>query len=172
MAVRVVIATSVVNRTLVPPLLVPMGAMCLAALGAAYYFYRSTGQHATEEVDFKNPFELSSALKFGLLYSIVQFGSKAAAEYLGDTGLYLTGLIAGTTDVDVVVLSVANLDPQRLAPGVAVTVIFLAVASNTLVKAGMAIALGGFGFGRRVAMAYTLTLLAGAAALLLVRSGS
>ena len=58
--------------------------------------------------------------------------------YLGDAGLYLAGAIAGLTDVDAIALSMAQLaltDAANADP--AARTIVIAVASNTLFKAGM-----------------------------------
>ncbi len=116
---------------------------------------------------FQNPFELGTALKFALLFAAVLIGSKAAAIHLGTAGTYAAGVLAGTTDVDAITLSMARLAGGQVAPQVAATTIFLGAASNTLVKAGMAAVLGGWAFGRRVAVALAAMLLAGTAGVLL-----
>jgi uncharacterized membrane protein (DUF4010 family) len=75
------------------------------------------------------------------------FATKAAREYLGDEGLYITAGIAGLTDVDAVSLSTA----KQASPGdtAAVIAILIAVASNTLVKSSIALAIGGRRLGKR-----------------------
>ena len=91
----------------------------------------------------ENPFELGQAIKFGLLFGVVMVVAKAAEAYLGETGLYLAGAVAGLTDVDAISLSMANLataNPESLK--VAARTIVIAVVSNTLVKTGMAVFLG------------------------------
>ena len=85
-----------------------------------------------------NPFELGEAIRFGLLFGVITFVAKAAQVYLGDAGLYLAGAIAGLTDVDAIALSMAQLahgDAANAEP--AARTIVIAVASNTLFKAGM-----------------------------------
>ena len=74
---------------------------------------------------------------------MITFAAKAAQVYLGDAGLYLAGAIAGLTDVDAIALSMAQLahaDPGN-ADAAARTIV-IAVASNTLFKAGMVAFLG------------------------------
>ena len=89
--------------------------------------------------------------------------AKAAEAYLGETGLYLAGAVAGLTDVDAISLSMANLataNPESLK--VAARTIVIAVVSNTLVKTGMAVFLGAPALRRTILLA-TLPLLIAAA---------
>ena len=90
-----------------------------------------------------NPFELSEAIKFGLLFGVVVLVARGAQVYLGDTGLYLAAAAAGLTDVDAITLAMANLasgDPANLP--IAARAIMIAVMANTLAKSGMAVGLG------------------------------
>jgi uncharacterized membrane protein (DUF4010 family) len=115
-----------------------------------------------------NPFELSEAIKFGLLFGVVTVVAKAAEAYLGATGLYLAGAVAGLTDVDAISLSMANLattSPESLK--IAQRTIVIAVISNTLVKSGMAAFMGAPGLRRTIIMV-TLLLFAAAGAGILV----
>ncbi|MEW5849620.1 MAG: MgtC/SapB family protein [Myxococcota bacterium] len=161
---RVLVEVGVVHFALVRPLLLPLGAMAVAgALASAYFFRRAQISAATTgELDVQNPFELSSALKFGALFVAVLFLSKLATTHLGQGGTYLAGVLAGTTDVDAITLSMANLAREGLDPTVAVTTIILGTASNTMVKAGVAVVIGGWAFGRRVLLAFVGILSAGA----------
>jgi uncharacterized membrane protein (DUF4010 family) len=112
-----------------------------AAAGLAYCAYLYFSQHTDEtgEVQFSNPFELGPAVKFGLIYAVILLVSKAAQMYLGDTGLYLSSVMAGLTDVDAITLSVAEL--SRPAGGLtldaASRAIVLAAMSNTAVTGGI-----------------------------------
>lgn len=166
MFARVLAVVAVTNPALVRTLAVPMGAMGGAGLLGALVLYRRS-QHGAKAsaVQVTNPFELSSAIKFALLFAIVLLGSKALNQELGTGGSYLAGLLAGTTDVDAITLSMAQLARDRLDPTVAVTTIYLAALANTLVKGGMTIVLGGWRLGRLVAIAFGAMLAAGAAGL-------
>ena len=112
-----------------------------------------------------NPFELGSALGFALLFAIVLVGSKAATVYLGTLGTYAAGVLAGSTDVDAITLSMAKLAGDTVSQRVAATTIFLAAASNTVVKGAMAAFAGGLHFGRRVLAGQLAALAAGVAGL-------
>jgi len=166
---RVLVMVAVVNRDLVAPLALPLGAMLLVGLGASWLFYRRSSKdpEVDPHVELSNPVELSAALKFGLFFAGVLLVSKAATTYFGTGAIYLTGILAGTTDVDAITLSMANLaGTGTIAAPVAVTTILLGVASNTVVKAGMALVLGGGAFGGRIALAFGAALAAGGLGLL------
>lgn len=169
MFARIAAEVAVVNRALLPLLLVPLGAMTAAGGLAAAVLFRGAQRAQSEaaQVSFANPFELSSAVKFGLLYGAILFASKAATIYLGSSGVYLAGALAGATDVDAITLSMASLAKQgSIEPQVAVTTILIGAATNSCVKAGMAVALGGWLFGRQLLLAFGGVLLAGGVALL------
>jgi uncharacterized membrane protein (DUF4010 family) len=95
------------------------------------------------DVKFSNPFDLMSAIKFGLLYALVLLISRAAQMYLGDTGLYLSSVISGLADVDAITLSMAELSRSGvLDMDKAALAIVLATMSNTLVKGSIALIAG------------------------------
>jgi uncharacterized membrane protein (DUF4010 family) len=168
---RVAVVVGVVNPALLRTLAWPMGLMALAGLGASGVLY-SRSQHEggkAQPVAFKNPVELGAAIKFALLFAGVLLGSKAASTWLGVGGAYVAGLVAGTADMDAVALSMARLAQREIPAEVATTAIFLGAVSNTVVKAGLAAFLGGWGFGRRVALAFLCVLAAGAAGLAIGR---
>ena len=170
MAVRVVGLVAVINRPLVAAVVLPMGAMTLAGLGAAGVFYLRSRKESRdgEEVRFSNPFEISSALKFGLMFTVVMVASRFASATWGHKGTYFTALLAGSTDVDAITLTLSRLPSNELDSRAAAIGIFLDCASNTLVKAGMACVIGGWAFGRRVGLAFLAMAAAGGAALFFV----
>ena len=172
MFVRVVVMVAIVSPALSLRLGAGMGLMAgvnLALCGFLWWRHRSS-QKETETVDSgQNPFDLSEAVKFGILFGVVTFVAKAAQVFFGDTGLYIAGGLAGLTDVDAISLSMADLantTPGDIGP--AARTVLIAVISNTLVKGGMAVSLGGVAM-RKLMLPFTLLLLAsGAAAAFLI----
>ena len=164
MFLRVVVMVGVVNSALAGRLAVPLGWLAAAALIVSLLLWRRTRSGETGVVSTgANPFELSEAIKFGLLFGIVTFVAKAAEAYFGATGLYLAGAIAGLTDVDAISLSMANLattSPDSLI--IAGRTIVIAVISNTLVKTGMAVFMGSPALRRTIFLATILLLIAAA----------
>jgi uncharacterized membrane protein (DUF4010 family) len=161
---RVAVLVVLVNPPLLRTLAIPLGAMTVAALaGLALTFRRSDGDPAAPEL--KNPFELGSAIKVTLAFGVVLLATRAATEYLGPRGLYLAAGLAGTTDVDAVTLSSAELAGGGLDALTATVAIAIAIAVNTVVKTALAAFVGGAGLGRRMALVGGLIVGAGAAGL-------
>ncbi len=167
MFARVVVIVALVNPRLTRHVALPMLAGLGAGLVATLLLWLRSGRAMTkkeEPVAFSNPFELGAALKFALLFAVILVGSKGATVLFGTAGTYAAGLLAGSTDVDAITLSVAKLAGDGGVPAdVAATTIFLGTASNTLVKGVMGAVVGGWGFGRRVLGAQLAVLAAGAA---------
>lgn len=172
MFARIVVEVAVVDPALVKGVVPPMAAMAAAGVLAALVLRKRARDDvpASEELALKNPFELKSAIVFGLIYGVVQLVSKAATDELGATGLYLTALVAGATDVDAITLSVANLTKTGLDHGTALWTLLLAAASNMVVKAGVAVVLGGRRFGLTIVIAYAVMIAAGTAGVLVGRA--
>jgi uncharacterized membrane protein (DUF4010 family) len=168
MFVRVYAIVAVVNPALAPTLALPMASATAGGLAASLWLWLRSRRSGAggEPVAFKNPFELGAALKFALLFAVVLLGSKAAAIHLGTAGTYAAGVLAGSTDVDAITLSMARLAGGQVALQVAATTIFLGAASNTVVKAVMATVIGGWAFGRRVVAALLGMLACGTAGVL------
>ena len=170
MAIRVAVEVGIIYPPLLRSLALPLAVMSLVGLGWAGFFYWR-GQHAVTqgaaEVPLTNPVELSTAVKFGLLFAGVLFGAKAANVYLGDQGVYLARILAGVADVDAITLSMANLVREGLDPATGSITIILGVASNTVVKSIIALLLGGWQFGRQVAYTLGMMMIGGLATVLL-----
>ncbi len=164
MFLRVVVIVGIVNSALTGGLALALSWLAAAALIVSLFLWRRTRSGETGVVSTgANPFELSEAIKFGLLFGVVTFVAKAAEAYFGATGLYLAGAIAGLTDVDAISLSMANLattSPQSLI--IAERTIVIAVISNTLVKTGMAVFMGSSGLRRTIVLSTLLLLIAAA----------
>jgi len=162
MFIRVVVIVGLVNRALAGGLAQALGWMATANLIISLVLWRRSRSRETGVVSAgANPFELSEAIKFGLLFGIVIVVAKAAEAYLGEAGLYLAGAVAGLTDVDAISLSMANLAATNPASvKVAEHTIVIAVVSNTLVKTGMAAFMGAPALRRTIVMAALILLIA------------
>ena len=160
---RVVVEVAALNVALLRVLWLPMAAA--AAVGLAYAIYLYLSQHTDEEGDVtvSNPFELGPAVKFGLLYAVILLVSKAAQMYLGNTGVYLSSVVAGVADVDAITLSMAEL--SRATDGLdlitARRAIVLAAMSNTAVKGGIVLTSGSPALRRALLPGFVLMLVAG-----------
>jgi uncharacterized membrane protein (DUF4010 family) len=164
MGVRVIAIVAVTNHALVWPVAVPVGLLTLGGLAAGASLYlkdRKSGMGA-DQVKFTNPFELGSALKFGILFTAILIGAKAATHFLGERGSFLAALVAGTVDVDAITVSLSRMAPADLPLRKAALAVFVACASNTVVKGGIAVVLGGWSYAWRVVVAFSVMIAAGA----------
>jgi len=137
---RVLIEVGVLNRALLSVVWIPLAAA--GFVGLLYVFFLYFSQRAAEkgDIQFSNPFDLGSAIKFGLLYALVLLISRAAQMYFGDTGILVSSLISGVADVDAITLSMAELsNTGGLDIAIASRAIVVAAMSNTIVKGGIAL---------------------------------
>ena len=150
--VRVMVEVATLNTALLDKLWLPLLASALIGLAYSGYLYLRQRTDEEGDVSYSNPFELGTALKFGLLYAVVLVISKAAQVYLGNTGVYLSSFLSGLPDADAVTLSMAQL--SRGEGGLDVTTaaraVVIGVMANTVAKG--AIVLGGGSSGLRKAI--------------------
>ncbi|MGC1122693.1 MAG: MgtC/SapB family protein [Candidatus Methanofastidiosia archaeon] len=141
MFLRILVEVFVVKRDLVLSLMFPMAAMTAAGVAASIYYWRKQTPSRLE-VDLKDPFTISPALKFGLFFAAILMASKLASQYLGSTGVYVTGIVSGLADVNAITLSMATLAGKEVATEVAIRTIILAAISNVITKTGIAVIFG------------------------------
>jgi uncharacterized membrane protein (DUF4010 family) len=166
MFVRVVVEAFIVNPGLARSLVVPMGIMAgIAALAAVWKLRGGVRvSSAGKSLILKNPFSLSFAVKFALLFAAVTVLVDRAGALLSEGAVYVVAALAGLTDVDAITLSMAR---DHGATSTAVIAITVAVLANTLVKTGIVYWLGGRALARHV-IPPALVLAAGAVVSLLV----
>jgi uncharacterized membrane protein (DUF4010 family) len=142
---RVLVEVGVVSRLLAARLAPGLSILGAASLAICFALWRRQRDAAKASVgSVANPFELGHAVRFGLLFGAVTFATHAAQLYAGEAGVYATAALAGLNDVDAIALSMANLaaaQPDRA--GVAARAVVIAVVSNTVMKFGYALWLGG-----------------------------
>jgi uncharacterized membrane protein (DUF4010 family) len=170
MFARVVVEVAVVNRALLPPLLIPILSMGVAAaVGAGWLMLRGGGsakRPAGGDVPLKNPFSLTAAIRFGLLFAAVLLVVALVQHYLPGRGLYAVAALAGLTDVDAITLSMASCAGDgSCTQQNAVGSIVIAALTNTLVKAGMVFSLGAASMRTPIAAASAAIVAAGLLAL-------
>jgi uncharacterized membrane protein (DUF4010 family) len=121
-----------------------LAVLSVANLGACWWLWRLSAHQPRGEVKSgNNPFELTEAIQFGLLFGVVVFLARVAQVYFGETGLYLASGIAGLTDVDAITMAMADrakVDVTTLTVGA--RAIIIAVLANTLAKGAMAVGIG------------------------------
>ena len=150
-------------RLLWPPFLASM----LVGLGYAALSLRRASRITSQEIEYANPFQLSPAITFGLIYAIVLVVARAAQVYLGDAGVYLSSAAAGLVSLNAISLSLAGMASRgEVALDLAAQGLVVAVVANTLVKGGFVLSSGAPALRR--ALWPALTLMAAVAAVVAV----
>ena len=160
MVVRIIVLLSVVAPALVVPALAPFATLFGVSLAGCALVYRVSKKQPVGELAMKNPFELRTALQFALIFAVILLLARAAEVYLGAGGVYLASIVAGFARPDAMALTLGQQTQGGLETAVAVRGLTLAVVSNTLFKAGLALSLGQRAFGRVVMATLLLAALA------------
>jgi len=164
---RVLAIVAIFQAPLIGPLAMPMGVMAVTGFGgAAVLRWRDRGRDgASAPHVVANPLNLGAALSFGALLTLVAVVLHYLETWFGDAGVQGAAVLSGVADVDAITISVARLVADGLGVTAATTAIFIAAAVNTVVKAGIALGLGGTAMGLRVGVVYAVVLAVGSAAL-------
>jgi uncharacterized membrane protein (DUF4010 family) len=152
-----------------PPLLPMVGPPVVAMLvsGLLIVFLlqrRSSATEATVERSFEvaHPLKLWTAIKFGLAFAVALVVVEFAQAYLGSPGVYLASVLAGSTDVDAITLSVARLAGNaQLGLRVAGIAVIIAALANTLAKGAIAYFSGSQELRRTVVRAFSVVFAVG-----------
>lgn len=150
MVLRLLILLGIVQPNLIAPLLLPFGALFIITTIGGALVYRLSRRQTVADVQLNNPFELKTALTFALLFALILLAARAAQEFFGASGLYLASLLAGLTQLDAITLTLGQEVGRGLEVTVAVRAMAVALAGNSLFKAGLALTLGSRPFGRAI----------------------
>ncbi|EKD98536.1 MAG: hypothetical protein ACD_23C00383G0003, partial [uncultured bacterium] len=114
------------------------------------------------------PFDLGTALGFGVLLAVMSVLVPAAKQWLDTSGLYALSAVSGLADVDAILISLARLHGAGgLSTVATVTALGLATLANMVAKVGIAWTTGGAQVGKSVVFGYLGAMASGAAVLAL-----
>jgi uncharacterized membrane protein (DUF4010 family) len=135
MLVRVYFEMLVINPDLANQILIPV---IVATIGGyifiGFLIFTAKKETIVGEPTFKNPFKLSEALILGLIFGAVIILIKLANNTFGDAGMYVVSFIAGSADVDAVVLSMASFAKTGIPSTTVLNAIVLAIVANSITK--------------------------------------
>ena len=89
-----------------------------------------------------NPFNLSDAIKFAVIFAFIIFCVSIANNHFGDAGVYLVAALSGIASVDAIVISMARLAGGAVREDTALTAILIAAHTNNLVKLTISVVKG------------------------------
>lgn len=142
MFLRVAVAVAVLNVSVLPVLARYVAAPLMVALAAMVLAWRSLrGSHA-EPSTLKNPLQFRAAIEMALLFQAVLYAVHYMRAWVGDTGLLASGFVLGLTDVDALTLSMTRSVTTGTSIDAAARAIAIGILANSLMKGGMAFAIG------------------------------
>ena len=97
------------------------------------------------------------------MLTVILLMASVLQQWLGNAGIYVLATVSGITDVDAITLSLTRMSQTGLESTTVIIGIIIASSVNNLMKAGMAISIGGRAMLMRVALPILLSLLAGLA---------
>lgn len=167
MFLRILVVVAIFNRELALALMPSLAALfVLGLVMAAFLLWRGRdgGAGKGDSLPPSNPLEIQTALVFALLFIALSLAVGWARGEFGEESLFVLAALAGVTDVDPLVLSVAQ-SSGALELGAAA--ILIAAASNNILKGIYTLVFAGRAAGLVPALALFLLAAGGAAAVLL-----
>lgn len=158
MLIRAGIEMGVINPSLMRPFVIPIVVGSLSGFGyIAFLYLTSKREKITQDIAFKNPFDLKEALLMGVVFGVTLALIKLANLYAGEMGVYAIAFFSGFADVDAIILSLSALAKNGLNPATAQHAILLAIIANTVAKSGIVFFLGNARLFRWVATYYLIS---------------
>lgn len=131
---RLALLAAIFNITILNHLAVPLKILTLICLVPAILYMKKDTGRATTDIDLGNPLNILNALGFAFIYVVILFAVYYGYEYLGQSGLYYSALIAGLADTTAITINMAKFALEGEKLNLAASVIIAATLSNTLVK--------------------------------------
>ena len=162
MMIRVLLWVIVFNTELLRSFALPLGIVFLGAIGVTLYFYflEKKEKKSNTSIPLGKPLNLTGALVFGVIYTVIIFAVAYASDTFGDKGIYITSGIGGLSDIDAITISVSKLSKNGIPILAAQNAILIATIANTLVKAGISIWAGSMEIRKYIYIGYGAIFLA------------
>lgn len=170
---RLLFLSWVVSADLVFELLVPLISMFTVGLIVVLLnlWRGEKGNKDKETIDFRNPFEISTALTFGAIYAMIRIIAALALQYFGQKGLYTTAVLSGIAETDAITLTIARMvegSGDILSPKLGAKAVTLAVLTNTIFKGTLVLFVATPNTKRSVLLSFSFILIVGFLSLLFI----
>ena len=166
MFVRIAIAVTVIDPSVLPMLARYLVAPFAAAVAAMLVAWRSLRDTHTPPHTLKNPLQFRAAIEMAFLFQVVLLVVHYVRSAVGDSGLMATGFVLGLTDTDALTLSMTRSVATGTSIDAAARAITIGIVANSIMKAGIAAVIGSVGFKWKAGAALLAMAAAGAGALL------
>ncbi|TGY90521.1 DUF4010 domain-containing protein [Marinicauda algicola] len=163
MMARVVVLLAIVSPGAVPLALPPLAAGTLASLVAAFLLARNAllGPAETLKAEPGRPLDLGFVARIALVLVTIVVLARIAAHFWGEEGLIGFAAIAGLVDVDAITLAAGRMIGAEVAAATGVLAALVAVAADTVSKAGLGAVFGRGAFALPYGLASLAALVAG-----------
>lgn len=164
MYLRVDLVIALFNRPLAWLLLPRVAALsALAGAIAGWQWLRrdKVSSVSAGKLPVMNPLQLAAAVTFAALFVVVALASSWVRSRFGSPGVYALGGIAGVSDINPFVLSLAQGSVAGMPVAGIGAAILIAAASNNVMNAVYALTFGGLRACRKPALALLVTAAAG-----------
>ncbi len=139
---RILLVLMAINPTLAEfsmlPLLSMSGVACLLYFGIERFGKKEVKPEkgvGQNNFGFSNPFAFKSALKFGIIFLLVLFITKAGGQIFNKYGTIATSGIGGLINIDAVVLSMSDfVKEEKISKAIALLCILVGTAANAIFK--------------------------------------
>jgi len=165
---RVLLATAVLNMTLLPHVVTYLALPALLAFAITWFGAKQSPADDVDERPVTNPLQLPAALQMAAIFQVVLMLVWFASRYGGNRGIISMATVLGLTDVDALTISMARRVASDISLETAALAIAIGVLSNTVLKLTVAMFFGSAGF-RRVAGGALFGMVLAAGASLLFR---
>jgi uncharacterized membrane protein (DUF4010 family) len=139
---RVLVATTLLNAAVVPPLVPYLVAPALVAAVVAAVGARRAQRSDAPDIAVSNPLQAGKALQMAILFQAVLMAVHVMGDVWGESGVLTSAAVFGLTDVDALTVSMAKGVAVTASPAIAATAIAVGVLANTAMKLGLAVFLG------------------------------
>ena len=163
---RVAVAVAVLNAALLPVLARFLAAPLIVAVVAVALGWRSLGGSQADAKALKNPLQLLSAIEMAGLFQVVLFAVYYMRQWVGDSGLMVSGFVLGLTDVDALTLSMTRSVSTGTTIESACRAITIGIVANSIMKAAIAAAIGNRRFAWQTGLSLVGMAAAGATAII------
>ena len=132
MYIRILVIIWIIGPSFLPYLWWKL--LTLASIGFVLSLFigtRVSSSKGTVASTLTDPFEITPALIFAMLFIAFKVFTNLVKSYFGDTGLFFLSFLIGVTDIDPYILSIIH---NQVVANVLVSAIIVAMMGNTLIK--------------------------------------
>ena len=164
---RVLVAVAVLDATVLPVLSRYLAAPLTVAVAAVSLSWRSLPDGHQPPRPMKNPLQFRAAIEMAMLFQVVLAVVFYVRNAVGESGLMASGFVLGLTDIDALTVSITRSVASGTTIEAAARAIAIGVVANSLMKAGIAAALGAPHFKWHAGIPLAAMAAAGAAVLMM-----